>query len=156
MGSDESSAGITGARFLERWPCKVQRIHTREHTTSQWSSADDSLALGTTVPAGTPDSPIFPMGELTRQRHQRIGPVVGANVSSVAVKRTEGSLLRPPGVLDNRYLNAASECDSATMTCPVCRPSALSGTVTTRRSARTVRPAWPAMLPSEQFAARVP
>src|SRR5688572_21574585 len=42
------------------------------------------------------------------------------------------------------------------MTWPVFRPSGFSGTVTTRRSARTVKPTWEKTRPSEQLLGKVP
>ncbi len=42
MRSDELSTGKTGARFFKGRPCKVQRIHIREHTTPQRPTADNA------------------------------------------------------------------------------------------------------------------
>src|SRR5688500_15007703 len=68
------------------------------------------------------------------------------------------SVFCPPqfGYRHRNYLKVASECDSATMTCPVLNPSGLSGAVTTKRMARTASPAWPKIRPSEQLLASVP
>src|SRR5437867_12274631 len=62
-----------------------------------------------------------------------------------------------PASRSNGYrLNAASEWDSVTITCPVRSPSGLVGAVTTSRMDRTVSPACPETVPSEQLPASVP
>ena len=42
MRFGELRTGKTGARFFKGRPCKVQRIHMREHTTPQWPTADNA------------------------------------------------------------------------------------------------------------------
>ena len=71
-------------------------------------------------------------------------PSPGFLIYSQATSGMRGLLTESPhrpSRSSNYRLNVASECDSATITCPVLSPSGLLGAVTNRRIARTVSPA---------------